>query len=149
MREILRREQWATGADTRDLFPVVAGGTVDANRRRVNGAYGKHLLRKRGELIVWSFAHCYDTGGMGRTHLRGHQDILKRLLIHVGAFNTELDLPYAVGIWYPTRTEKSTVLLSFSASLASGSFFGACALHTLFPLVVTTQTTSESSLSQI
>src|ERR1035437_7583609 len=30
---------------------------VYANRRRVNGAYGKHLLRKRGELIERSFAH--------------------------------------------------------------------------------------------
>src|SRR6202163_1696368 len=63
---------------------------VYANRRRVNGAYGKHLLRKRGELIERSFAHCYDTGGMRRTHLRGHQNILKRLLIHVGAFNLSL-----------------------------------------------------------
>src|SRR5229473_653045 len=40
---------------------------VYANRRRVNGAYGKRLLRKRGELIERSFAHCYDTGGMRRT----------------------------------------------------------------------------------
>jgi transposase len=63
---------------------------VYANRRRVNGAYGKHLLRKRGELIERSFAHCYDTGGMRRTHLRGHENILKRLLIHVGAFNLSL-----------------------------------------------------------
>src|SRR5713226_3850557 len=60
---------------------------VYANRRRVNGAYGKRLLRKRGELIERSFAHCYDTGRMRRTHLRGHKNILKRLLIHVGAFN--------------------------------------------------------------
>src|ERR1700680_4124784 len=48
---------------------------VYANRRRVNGAYGKRLLRKRGELIERSFAHCYDTGGMRRTHLRGQQNI--------------------------------------------------------------------------
>jgi transposase len=63
---------------------------VYANRRRVNGAHGKRLLRKRGELIERSFAHCYDTGGMRRTHLRGHENILKRLLIHVGAFNLSL-----------------------------------------------------------
>ncbi len=60
---------------------------VYENRRRLNRAYGKSLLRKRGELIKRSFAHCYDTGGMRRTHLRGQQNILKRLLIHVGAFN--------------------------------------------------------------
>jgi DDE family transposase len=63
---------------------------VYANRRRVNGAYGKRLLRKRCELIEPSFAHCYDTGRMRRTHLRGHKNILKRLLIHVGAFNLSL-----------------------------------------------------------
>jgi transposase len=63
---------------------------VYANRRRMNRSYGQQLLRKRGELIERSFAHCYDTGGMRRTHLRGHQNILKRLLIHVGAFNLSL-----------------------------------------------------------
>src|SRR5271155_2570334 len=63
---------------------------VYANRRRMNRSYGKQLLRKRGELIERSFAHCYDTGAMRRTHLRGHQNILKRLLIHVGAFNLSL-----------------------------------------------------------
>ncbi len=61
-----------------------------ANRRRVGGAYGKSLLRKRGELVERSFAHCYETGGMRRTHLRGQKNILKRLLIHVGAFNLSL-----------------------------------------------------------
>src|SRR5246127_4718355 len=61
-----------------------------ANRRRIQGTYRKQLLRKRGELLERSFAHCYDTGGMRRTHLRGHPNILKRLLIHVGAFNLSL-----------------------------------------------------------
>jgi len=81
------------GLEPRRLTPRVGqmvAGLSYANRRRVNGAYGKHLLRKRGELIERSFAHCYDTGGMRRTHLRGHQNILKRLLIHVGAFNLSL-----------------------------------------------------------
>ena len=35
---------------------------VYANRRRVNGASGQRLLRKRGERIERSFADCYDTG---------------------------------------------------------------------------------------
>jgi hypothetical protein len=58
---------------------------VYANRRRVRGEYGKSLLRRRGELIERSFAHCYETAGMRRCHLRGRQNILKRPLIHVGA----------------------------------------------------------------
>ena len=74
---------------------------IYANRRRVNGAYGKHLLRKRGELIERSFAHCYDTGGMRRTYLRGHQNILKRLLIHVGAFNLSLIFRVLLGSGTP------------------------------------------------
>src|SRR5215470_295023 len=63
---------------------------VYANRQRLKREYGKQLLRKRGELLERSFVHCYDTRGMRRTHLRGHENILKRLLIHVGAFNLSL-----------------------------------------------------------
>jgi transposase len=46
-------------------------------------------MRQRGELIERSFAHLYDTGGMRRAHLRGHTNILKRLL-HAGGFNLGL-----------------------------------------------------------
>jgi len=41
-------------------------------------------------VIERSFAHCYQTGGMRRTHLRGRENTLKRLLIHVGTFNLSL-----------------------------------------------------------
>src|SRR2546429_1047419 len=44
---------------------------VYPNRQRVNRAYGQRLLRKRGALIERSFAHGYDTGGMGRENGRG------------------------------------------------------------------------------
>ena len=54
---------------------------VYANRRRIRGARARRLIRQRGERIERSFAHLYDTGGMRRTHLRGHTNILKRLLI--------------------------------------------------------------------
>ena len=70
---------------------------VYANRRRVRGARGKRLLRRRGEIVERSFAHCYETGAMRRTHLRGHENILKRLLVHVGAFNLSLVLRRATG----------------------------------------------------
>jgi len=71
------------------------------NRRRVQGNYGKSLLRQRGELVERSFAHCYDTGGMRRTHLQGHENILKRQLIHVGAFNLSLILRRMLGAGTP------------------------------------------------
>jgi transposase len=74
---------------------------VYANRRRINGNYGKQLLKKRGELIERSFAHCYDTGGMRRVHLRGRDNILKRQLIHVGAFNLSLIFRMSLGAGTP------------------------------------------------
>jgi len=89
---------------------------VYENRRRVNRAYGKSLLRKRGELIERSFAHCYDTGGMRRTHLRGQQNILKRLLIHVGAFNLSLIFRSLLGSGTPRelRNRQSRLIFVFS-----------------------------------
>ena len=91
---------------------------VYANRRRVKGNYGKQLLKKRGELIERSFAHCYDTGGMRRVHLRGRENVFKRQLIHVGAFNLSLIFRTTLGAGTPRqlRNRRQTsvfVLLSF------------------------------------
>jgi transposase len=74
---------------------------VYANRRRVMGNYGKQLLNQRGELIERSFAHCYETGAMRRVHLRGRENVLKRQLIHVGAFNLSLILRRMLGAGTP------------------------------------------------
>lgn len=63
---------------------------VYANRRRIRGGRGKGLLKQRGEKIERSFAHCYETGGLRRLHLRRHPNILKRLLVHGAAFNLGL-----------------------------------------------------------
>jgi hypothetical protein len=71
---------------------------VYANRRRMRGEYGKSLLRRRGELVERSFAHCYETGGMRRCHLRGRDNILKQQLLHVGAFNLSLILRILQGL---------------------------------------------------
>ena len=74
-----------------------AQAPVYANRRRVRGARGTRIMRRRGEYVERSFAHLYDTGGLRRTHLRGHQNILKRLLVHAGAFNLGLLMRKAFG----------------------------------------------------
>ena len=55
----------------------------------------------RGERVERSFAHLYETGRMRRTHLRGRSNILKRLLIHAGAFNLGRLLRHLVGIGTP------------------------------------------------
>jgi transposase len=99
------RRHWAGKAEEQQA--------VYQNRQRVRGEYGKSLLRRRGELVERSFAHCYDTGGMRRTHLRGHKNILKRQLIHVGAFNLSLILRKLMGAGTPRewRNHFSVLLL--------------------------------------
>ena len=84
---------------------------VEANHGRVTGDYGKQLLRRRGEFIERSFAHCYETGGMRRSTLRGHDNILKRLLIHVGAFNISLILRKMLGAGTPRELKNRAVAL--------------------------------------
>ncbi len=76
------KRRWAGDEETRDA--------VYENRRRIKGRRGRRLIRRRGELLERPFAHYLDQGGMRRTHLRGHPNILKRLLVHVAGFNLGL-----------------------------------------------------------
>jgi transposase len=61
-----------------------------ANHRRMRRARGKKLARWRVEKVERSMAHAYETGGLRRLHLRGHPNVLKRLLVHVAGFNLGL-----------------------------------------------------------
>jgi transposase len=70
---------------------------VYGNRRRIGGEAGRALLRRRGERVERSFAHAYETGAMRRTHLRGSENILKRVLVHIGAFNLGLVMRQMTG----------------------------------------------------
>jgi transposase len=74
---------------------------VYANRRRIRGDRGKRLLRKRGELLERPCAHLYETGGLRRAHARGHENVLKRLLVHAGAFNLGLWMRTLFGVGTP------------------------------------------------
>jgi len=78
-----------------------AQAPVYGNRRRIRGRRGRRLMRQRGERIERTFAHLYDTGGMRRTHLRGHTNILKRVLIHAGGFNLGLVMRQLIGLGTP------------------------------------------------
>jgi transposase len=100
---------------------------VYENRQRLQRPKGKQLLRKRGELIERTFAHCYDTGGMRRTHLRKHNNILKRLLIHVAGANLGLLLRNRYGIGTPRGLQGLSLMLHFLAVLV------ACALESEKP----------------
>jgi transposase len=63
---------------------------VYANRRRIRSERGRRLLRQRGEKLERWNQHLYDRGGMRRVHLRGRENILKRLVVHSGAANLGL-----------------------------------------------------------
>ena len=80
---------------------AAARKAVYANRRRIRGARGHRLLRQPGELLERPNAHLYATGGMRRVHLRGHPNILKRLLVHVCGFNLGLLMRQLTGVGTP------------------------------------------------
>jgi len=87
------RRRWKKNTEARDA--------VYANRRRIRGPRGRALQRQRSERLERPNAHLYETGGMRRTHLRGHANILKRLLVHIGGFNLGLLMRTLVGFGTP------------------------------------------------
>ncbi len=72
-----------------------------ANRRRVHGPRPRGLQATRAELNVRSTAHLCETGGMRRVHLRGRDNILKRLLIQAAGFNLALIMRKRLGVGKP------------------------------------------------
>ncbi len=72
-----------------------------ANRRRVRGRRGRRLQRCRGEVVERTFAHMYETGGMRRVWVRGHENVRKRVLIQAAACNIGLLLRHQTGIGTP------------------------------------------------
>ena len=96
---------------------------VYANRRRVQGEHGKRLLRRRGLMLERPFAHCYETGRMRRVHLRGRENIMKRLLIHIAGFNLSLVLREMTGKGTP-RGLQDLVVAYFCLSIALLNYLG-------------------------
>ena len=72
-----------------------------ANRRRIRGNRGKRLLRRRGEKLERGFAHLLETGALRRAHVRGQDNILKRMLVHAAASNLGLLMRHRHGIGTP------------------------------------------------
>jgi transposase len=98
------RRKWKDDIDARIA--------VYSNRRRIRGDRGKRLQSMRGERIERSFAHLYETGGMRRTHLRGHDNIRKRVLLHASAFNLGLLLRTMFGRGTPRGLQGLLLLIS-------------------------------------
>ena len=96
-----------------------------ANRRRIRGTRGKRLIRRRGELLERPFAHYLEAGGMRRTHLRRHENILKRLLTHVAGFNLGILMRNLIGKATPKEYAELNAsliaaLLRFVSTIGAG-----------------------------
>jgi transposase len=87
------RRNWTEHPTARDA--------VYRNRRRIRGPRGLRLLGLRGERLERPFAHLYETGGLRRVYLRGHDNIRKRLLIHAGGFSLGLLMRQVIGVGTP------------------------------------------------
>lgn len=85
---------------------------VYRNRRRIRGARGRRLLRQRGERLERPCAHLYRTGRMRRTHVRGHENVLKRLWLHAGAANLGLLMRTAFGVGTPRSLQGHAAALT-------------------------------------
>jgi len=100
------RQRWDHDLASRDA--------VYANRRRIRGERGKSLLKKRGEFVERSFAHCYDTGALRRLYLRKTQNVAKRVLIHAAGFNLGLLMRVKYGLRKPRSLRRGLFALILS-----------------------------------
>ena len=71
------------------------------NRRRIRGARGRRLQRRRGELVERPFVHQYETGGLRRVWVRGHENVRKRVPIQAAGCNLGLLLRGLTGVGTP------------------------------------------------
>ncbi|MCY4600143.1 MAG: transposase [Acidobacteria bacterium] len=101
----------------------VARDAVYGNRRRIRVARGKRLLRLSGERLERPNAHLYATGRQRRVHLRGHDNILKRVLLHACGFNLGLLMRQLMGVGTPCGLQGCACALVDALRLALRRFW--------------------------
>jgi transposase len=104
------RRRWKDKAEARDA--------VYANRRRIKGNRGQRLRKLRGEIAERSNAHCYETGGLRRVHVRRQPNVEKRVLIQAATYNIALMMRALLGAGTPKG-------LTRGLAAACGCFFDA------------------------
>jgi transposase len=87
------RQKWVDKAEQQ--------AAVYANRRRIAGGRGIALLRQRGERVERPFAHLFETGRLRRLHVRGRENVQKKLLLQAAACNLALLLRQKLGAGTP------------------------------------------------
>ena len=95
-----------------------------ANRRRVRGARGKELLRRRGEKLERPFAHQFETGGMRRLRVRGLEEVRKKLLVQATACNLALLLRTKYGAGTPRGLVEAAQRLGMAILGLSAALLG-------------------------
>ena len=100
------RQKWADKAEQQ--------AAVYANRRRITGRRGIALLRRRGEYVERPFAHLFETGRLRRLHVRGRQNVLKKLLLQAAACNLALLLRQKLGAGTPRGLHDKACALFFA-----------------------------------
>jgi transposase len=80
---------------------AAAREAVCRNRNRLKTAKNKRYQRARGALLERSFAHVCETGAHRRTRLRGRENVHKRYLMQVAAFNLGLLMRSILGYGTP------------------------------------------------
>ena len=111
---------------------------VYGNRRRVEGDRGKSLLRRRGELLERPFAHQYETGAMRRLHVRGRDNVSKRVLLQAAAFNLALILRSISGAGTPRGLADLKRKLFCALLRILGALSALCTPATLLPSIPST-----------
>jgi transposase len=83
-----------------------------ANRKRCRSGYGKWLIRQRAAIVERVFAHLFETGGLRRIQLRGRENVQKRYLVHVLAYNLSVLMRKITGFGSPRSAGDLKTLLS-------------------------------------
>ena len=108
------RRHWKGQAAARDA--VYANRRLDPRRARetVAAAAGASCWKRPN-------AHLYETGRMRRVHLRGHPNILKRLLVQVCGVNLGLLMRHLTGVGTPRSLQgRASALVEALIGLLSG-----------------------------
>ena len=88
-------------AKRRRKQPPKRSRAVRANSRRVGGARGRRLQRRRSEVVERTFAHVCETGGHRRSWLTGIDNVRKRWSLAAAAHNLALVMRSLFGIGTP------------------------------------------------
>jgi len=93
---------------------------VYGNRARLRSGVGTEAFKLRAEKAERSFQHTLDRGGMRHTWLRGRENVPKRYLMHVAAYNLGLVMRALLGAGTPKGAAARGAALLWLAEPTAG-----------------------------